>query len=132
MQFTKGKVYPALEIVNEFGGNPNAEMPARGGRVTCLRLDPQRHPGAPYILFITFLERDKLLGERLLTQGGRFPVFILNDDGGWVFRGLFESKGFSDGKREIQRYHEGSTIPVQEIYRVLFLDEVGGALVRIN
>jgi len=123
-----GKTFSRAEIQEMLGGGTRVFAPHKNGRVTCLCLDLKQNPDAPRIaLPAGGKRRDKMV--RMVTElEAPVPVFLKKGNKAWEYVGHFEFDSISRKRKDIERQHNGSVTPLDEIQAVIHLrkkDQIG-------
>jgi hypothetical protein len=95
MPLTIGTLYTRPQIQREFGGNPQAYLPFREGRVTCGCFTTDRNPRAPHEVLVGSGVDIMKAARMLVNQGGTIPVFLKRGSNKWEYLGHFRVKAHS-------------------------------------
>ncbi|MDP9373244.1 MAG: hypothetical protein M3Q65_12485 [Chloroflexota bacterium] len=102
MPFTIGALYTRAEISRQFGGNPQAYLPFRDGRVTCGCFNTDRNPRAPREILVGDGTDIMKAADMLVRQGGSTPVFMKRGSQKWEYLGPYRVERSSKDMNEIR------------------------------
>ena len=87
-RFKVGVFYSHADINDAFGGNPNAYLRIRAGRVSCGCFNAQLNPNAPQEILVGTGPQIERSVDILMEQGGVIPVFVKRGTNQWQYSGL--------------------------------------------
>ena len=119
MNFVIGQTYTREQIGNVLGGNKQAYLPTRDGRVVCGAFKRQANPDAPDVVLVGLGPRIRRSAEILERQNSPIPVFVKLRPGAWKFEGRFRLFRSSTDGAEISQ-HALSANRAGDVSKLLF------------
>ena len=117
--FEIGKDYSREDIRAECGGNKQAFLPTRNGKVVAACLRPDLNPQAPEVILCNSGAAARSAGRTLSKQADPVPVFIRQETDRWRFVGQFAVEASLTTPVECAPYAKGSSFTAGQVARVL-------------
>jgi hypothetical protein len=117
--FEIGKDYTREDIHMVCGGNKQAFLPTRHGKVVaaCLRAD--LNPQAPEVIICNSSASARAAGRTLATQAEAIPVFIKRETDRFRYVGHFTAIGSLTAPPDCAPYAQNSSFTAGQISRVV-------------
>jgi hypothetical protein len=123
MALELGNRYTRREISALLGGDPQSFMPKKGGRATCVCIDPTGNPAWPRLLLIT--QPEYLKHARQFAQLAHFvPWFLKRRPNGWEYVGDYRASDSTEDRKKLAKLDLGAE--KRQVLLALFLEKRGG------
>lgn len=119
--FELGKIYTRDDIHTQCGGNKQAFLPTKHGKVVAACLRPDLNPQAPEVIICNSGGAARAAGKTLSKQTDAFPVFIRQETDAWRYVGHFVTAGSLTTPVDCAPYARNSSFTAGQISRVIKL-----------
>jgi hypothetical protein len=119
--FEIGKDYTREEIHTVCGGNKQAFLPIKNGKVVAACLRPDLNPQAPEVILCNSGSAARAAGRTLAAQHDAIPVFMEQTTDRLRYVGLFTVAGSSTAPADWVSYVKDSSFKSNQISRIIKL-----------
>ena len=120
-EFVVGKEYSRADIHIECGGNKQAFLPAKNGKIVAACLRPDRNPQAPEVILCSTSAASRAAGRTLARQAEPIPVFLEQQVDRLRYVGDFAVAESLTIPVDCAPYAKNSSFKPQQISRVIKL-----------
>jgi hypothetical protein len=119
--FEMGKDYTREHIHTVCGGNKQAFLPAKNGKIVAACLRPDLNPHAPEVIVCNTSASARAAGKTLAKQAGAIPVFIEQTTDRLRYAGDFAVAESLTAPLDCEPYVRNTSFTTRQISRVIKL-----------